>query len=183
MNKTTEDNAIVANLEDDMKTEAFVPFFLLHNDGAVSLIETSIAASESETFIPAIAYPLGRRQKMTTYRIDKWIRPMKTVVIVSEGNIIAATEEANTLSHWIDVRMGIFPSQSWFRRTVLWTAAEVASANPRLIARCGRRCALPDFSQVSDCGINAEVVKKGDYDWTDNELTKIWEKISENEGC
>lgn len=64
--------------------------------------------------------------KPSNPRIDKWLQKPTTIVIVShKGDLVAATNNSNTLSLWIDLTRSIRFTTA-FDRKVLWTAAEMA---------------------------------------------------------
>jgi hypothetical protein len=64
--------------------------------------------------------------KPSNPRIDKWLQKPSSINYVSNnGDLVSARCESNTLSLWIDLTRSIRFSSA-FRRTTLWTAAEMA---------------------------------------------------------
>jgi hypothetical protein len=95
------------------------------NTDNTTTLSTNTTATEEELFLPSWWWHNPRHQPSNP-RIDRWLQKPSTLVYIShKGDVMSARCEANTLSLWIDLKRSI-PFTSSFRRTTLWTAAEIA---------------------------------------------------------
>jgi len=94
----------------------------------------STTTTEEELLLPlTFTHPtratslMARRRRSYTPTIPAWFKAPKTILVVRNGGVLKAENQSNTLSIWIDLQMNI-PATEHFRRTTLWTAAEVVKA-------------------------------------------------------
>lgn len=128
---------------------------------SINTVDTTIDIAqesfmETELFIPSL-FAEKITMRPSNPRIDKWLQPSTSMVVTVKGDIQLAVNQGNTLSIWIDLQRGI-PFTSAFRRTVIWTAADIAHAE-KLVA--WDACISPELWAYMDAETeSAEIMRQ-----------------------